>query len=98
MTKNTSKKIKELKGVKPTNISETHLKQMQDTVGKLNQSQLEIGNMEARKHSILHYMAGVNDELTKLRTEFEKDYGTDDVDIKTGVINYKEDGEADKKD
>ena len=43
-------------------------------------------------------MAGVNDELTKLRTEFEKDYGTDDVDIKTGVINYKEDVEADKKD
>jgi hypothetical protein len=97
-TKGTNAKIKELKGIKPEKISETHLKQMQDTVNKINQSQLEVGNLESRKHAILHYLAGVNDELTKLRTEFEKDYGTDDIDIKDGTINYREDVEADKED
>ena len=39
------------------------------------------------------------DELTLLQAEFEKDYGTADVNIQDGVINYpKENGEADKKD
>jgi len=33
-----------------------------------------------------------------MRDEFEKEYGTADIDIQTGIINYKEDVEADKKD
>ena len=33
------------------------------------------------------------------KKNFEKEYGTADVDIQTGIINYpKENGEADKKD
>ena len=34
-----------------------------------------------------------------MHSEFEKQYGTNDIDIRTGKINYpKENGEADKKD
>ena len=99
MAKNTTAKIKELKGIKPEKSSDEQLKKVQDTVNNLNRSQLEIGTMESRKHDLLHGIAGMRDELTLLQTEFEKEYGTFDIDIQSGTINYpKENGEADKKD
>ena len=97
--KGTSKKIKELKGIKPEKISEDQLKKVQDTVNGINRAQLEIGSMELRKHEMMHQIAGLRDSLTVLQSEFEKDYGTFDINIQDGTINYpKENGEADKKD
>lgn len=95
-TKGTNAKIKELKGVKPEKITDEQLKKVQDTVNSLNRSQLEIGSMEVKKHELMHNIAGLRDELTVLQGEFEKDYGTFDINIQDGVINYpKENGEAD---
>ena len=54
--------------------------------------------MEIKKHEIMHNIAGLRDELTKLQTEFETEYGTYDIDIQDGTINYSENGEANKKD
>ena len=94
--KGTTAKIKELKGIKPEKITDEQLKKVQDTVNNLNRSQLEIGSMEVKKHELMHQVAGLRDELTVLQGEFEKEYGTADVDIQTGTINYpKENGEAD---
>ena len=98
-TKGTSAKIKELKGIKPEKITDEQLKKVQDTVNTLNRSQLDIGSMEVKKHEVMHQIAGLRDELTVLQTEFEKEYGTFDINIQDGTINYpKENGEADKKD
>ena len=91
MAKKTSKKIKELKGVKPETISKEHLDKMQELINSLNRSQLEIGSMELRKHEVMHNMESLRDDLTSLQKEFEKDYGTFDVDIQTGKINHPED-------
>ena len=96
MAKNTSKKIKELKGIKPEKITDEQLKKVQDTVNNLNRSQLDIGSMEIKKHEIMHSVAGLRDELTLLQTELEKDYGTFDINIQDGIINYpKENGQTD---
>jgi len=92
--KDTSKKIKDLKGIKPEKISEDQLKKVQDTVNGINRAQLEIGSMELRKHEMMHQIAGLRDELTVLQSEFEKEYGTFDINIQDGTINYKEDGET----
>ena len=97
-TKGTNAKIKELKGIKPERITDEQLKKVQDTVNNLNRSQLEIGSMEIKKHEMMHQIAGLRDELTLLQTEFDKEYGTFDINIQDGTINYKEDVEADKKD
>ena len=97
-TKGTSAKIKELKGIKPEKITDEQLKKVQDTVNNLNRSQLDIGSMEVKKHEVMHQIAGLRDELTILQAEFEKDYGTFDINIQDGMINYPENGEADKKD
>ena len=96
--KGTSAKIKELKGIKPEKITDEQLKKVQDTVNSINRAQLEIGNQEIKKHEMMHQVAGLRDELTVLQGEFEKDYGTFDINIQDGTINYPENGEADKKD
>jgi len=95
MAKNTSKKIKELKGIKPEKITNEQLKKVQDTVNNINRAQLEIGSIELKKHEMMHRIAGLRDELTLLQGEFEKDYGTFDVNIQDGTINYGEDVKAD---
>ena len=85
--------------LKPEKITDEQLEKVQKTVNNMNRSQLEIGSMELRKHDLLHGIAGLRDELTLLQKEFEKEYGTFDIDIQSGTINYpKENGEADKKD
>ena len=93
--KGTNAKIKELKSIKPEKITDEQLKKVQDTVNNLNRSQLEIGSMEVKKHEIMHQIAGLRDELTVLQGEFEKEYGTFDVNIQDGIINYpKENGKV----
>ena len=98
-TKGTNAKIKELKGIKPEKITDEELKKVQDSVNNINRAQLEVGAMELKKHEIMHHIAGLRDELTVLQGEFEKEYGTFDINIQDGTINYpKENGETDKED
>tara|TARA_R110001583_G_scaffold152232_1_gene304030 strand:- start:53 stop:358 length:306 start_codon:yes stop_codon:yes gene_type:complete len=94
--KGTSKKIKELKGIKPEKITTDQLKKVQDTVNGINRTQLEIGSIELRKHEMMHSIASLRDDLTVLQKDFEKEYGTFDINIQDGTINYeKENGQAD---
>jgi len=97
-TKGTNAKIKELKGIKSEKITDDQLKKVQEAVNNLNRSQIEIGSMEVKKHELMHQIAGLRDELVELQKELEKDYGTFDIDIQTGTINYPENGEVNKKD
>ena len=84
---------------KPEKITDEQLKKLQTTVSNINRSQMEIGMMESKKHAVLHHISVSQENIGKLRTVFEKEYGTADVDIQTGIINYpNENGEADKKD
>jgi len=85
-------KIVDLKS-KPEKITDEQLKKVQETVNTINRAQIELGSMELRKHEMLHQLAGVKDELTLLQDELKKEYGTVDVNINDGTINY--DGEAD---
>ena len=98
MAKGTNAKIKELKGIKPEKITDEQLKKVQDTVNNLNRAQLEIGAMELKKHEMMHHIAGLRDELKVLQDEFEKEYGTFDINIQDGIINYPENGEVNKED
>ena len=81
--------------LKPKNVSEDQLKKIQSIVDRINKAQMDIGALEARKHQALHFIAGVNDELTLVQEQLKKEYGTDDINIMDGTINYpKENGEA----
>ena len=86
----TKKKEEVIDFTKPEKITDEQLKKVQETVNTLNRSQLEIGSIELKKHEIMHNMAGLRDELTLLQAEFEKQYGTYDINIQDGSINYPE--------
>jgi PP-loop superfamily ATP-utilizing enzyme len=96
MAKTKKEKIVDLK---PEKITDEQLKKVQETINVLNRYQMEVGQMESRKHELLAVIADSREELGKLQTQFQEEYGTFDVNIQDGVINYpKENGEADKKD
>jgi len=93
--KGTSRKIKELKGIKPEKITNEQLTKVQNTVNNINRAQLEIGSIEVKKHEMMHNIAGLREELNVLQQEFEKEYGTFDINIQDGTINYeKENGKV----
>ena len=86
-------KVIDLKS-KPEKITDEQLEKVQNTVNTINRAQLEIGSMEVKKHEMMHQLAGIREQLTALQKDFEKEYGTFDVDIQTGTINYRENGET----
>ena len=96
MTK--KEKVVDLKP-KAEKITKEQLEKVQNSVNNINRVQLEIGSIELKKHELMHNVAGLRDELVLLQSEFEKEYGTYDINIQDGTINYpKENGETDKKD
>jgi len=79
-------------------VSEEHLEKIQSSVSSINKAQMELGDFEVKKHQLLHFIAGAQDKLGLLRAELDKEYGTDNINIQDGTINYEADGETDKED
>ena len=95
MAKNTTKKIKELKVEKPSKITNEELNQVQSVVNDINRGQLEVGSIESKKHNLLHHISALQEQLGKIQSEFKEIYGTVDINIQDGAINYKEDVKTD---
>lgn len=93
----TKEKIVDLKS-KPEKITDEQLEQVQKLVNNINRGQLEVGAMELQKHENMHAITGLRKDLEVLQDELKKEYGTVDINIQNGTINYKEDVEADKED
>ena len=100
MAKRKTPKVKDVIDItpKPEKVTEEQLKEVQGLVTAMHRMQMDIGVAESRKHLNLHNIAGLNDQLTLVQEEFNKEYGTTDVDLRDGTINYPENGEANKKD
>ena len=92
--KGTSRKIKELKGIKPEKVTDKQLEAIQETVSVINRAHSEIGSIETKKHALMHQVSASQEVLHTLQTELEKEYGTVDINVNDGTINYKEDGEV----
>ena len=95
MAKNTTKKIKELKKKKPSKITNEELNKVQSVINDINRAQLEVGSFESKKHSLLHHIAMLQEKLGEIQVDFEKTYGTADINIQDGTINHKEDVKTD---
>lgn len=67
-------------------ITEKQLKSIQDLVGQINNGQLQIGQLETQKHTLLHQIAEVQKGLKEFQDELEKDYGKVNVNITDGTI------------
>ena len=67
----TKKKKEELVDLKPEKVTDEQLQKIQGIVDKINQTQMNIGQLEARKHQALPFLAGTNDELLPVLSEFK---------------------------
>jgi len=98
----TTAMIKELTGKKPEKINEQHLARLQASIKTIDQLTHEVGSIEVRKHALMKAMETIQTRVETLRVELKDEYGTDDINIQDGTINYntnqKENGEANKKD
>jgi len=83
-------KRKTKKAEKSSKITNEELNSLQDLVNNINRHHLQIGQLESQKHSTLHGLAGLNDELVLMREKFKSNYDTDDINISDGTINYNE--------
>ena len=90
---------------KAEKVTDEQLAKIQGSVSSINNHQMELGRMETRKHQLLHNLSSIQDQLTLLQEELQKEYNTIDINIETGDINYPsenpnlpENGETDKKD
>ena len=82
------KKKDKVVDLKPENISEEQLKELQQVVSAINKLQFDIGTMEVQKHNALHALFQGNDKLNEMQGKFEEQYGTNDINIQDGTINY----------
>ena len=92
---------------KPEKIEEQELAMIQSMIKTIEQLTNEIGQIEVRKHALMKAMEGVQTRLEGQRAAMQTKYGTDNINLQDGVINYPnpapqnnptENGEADKKD
>tara|TARA_R110002020_G_scaffold40256_6_gene119174 strand:+ start:615 stop:884 length:270 start_codon:yes stop_codon:yes gene_type:complete len=83
MAKRKTKKV-----AKATKITNEQLDNLQKTINLLNRAQMQIGVLHTNIHQLTHHIADTNDKLTLMQSEFEKEYGTYDIDITDGTINY----------
>ena len=101
MAKNTTKKIKELKGIediRPEKITDEELTKLKALVKDVNMMHHELGVFEGRKYQMLQLLTKQQTAISALQDDFKKEYGTLDIDINDGSIKYPENGETDKKD
>ena len=89
------KKKNKVVDLKPGKISDEQLKDLQQVVSAINKLQFDIGTMEAQKHSALHALFQGNDKLNEMQGKMTEQYGTNDINIQDGTINYKEDEPSD---
>jgi|TARA_A100001391_G_C4983838_1_gene256093 FtsZ-binding cell division protein ZapB len=72
-------------------ISDKDLKEIQSVVNTINSLQFNIGKIETQKHQLLHNLDEAQKGVRVMQDKLVKNYGTYDVDLKDGTINWKED-------
>ena len=91
MAKRKTPKVKDLR---PQNVTTEELKNLQQLVNAIRQGEMQLGQLETKKHGLLHQILGVQEQISLLQKEFEKTYGNVDINITDGTISYPEDEQA----
>tara|TARA_R100000005_G_C4947689_1_gene169534 strand:- start:194 stop:475 length:282 start_codon:yes stop_codon:yes gene_type:complete len=83
--------VVELK-TKAEKISEAHLNQIRGAVNSVNKLYFNIGQIESQKLTLLNNVELAKKHISELQGMLEKEYGSFDVNLDDGTINWpKED-------
>jgi len=87
-------KVEEMVDLKPkaTKITDDQLARLQEVVNNNNAIQFRVGALEAQKHELMHQQASVQEKIVQLQNAFSEEYGTFDVNLQDGTINYPDNG------
>ena len=75
---------------KAEKISEEHLKELQGLVNGINSIQFNVGKIEVQKHELLHNFSVLQQKTALMQDTLTKEYGSYDVNIEDGKINWPE--------
>ena len=75
---------------KADKVSDEQLSKLQNVVSNINKLQFDIGTIETQKHNLLHAFFIANDKIKELQDDFMKEYGTININIQDGTINYND--------
>ena len=89
------KKKEKVIDLKPEKISEEELQELRNVVTAINKLQFDIGTIEVQKHNALHALFDGNERLNQIQTALQDQYGTNDINIQNGTINYASDEPSD---
>ena len=79
-------------------VSDEHLKELQNIANRINTIQFNIGKMETQKHNMLHELSVSQDKITLMQDTLMREYGSYDVNLNDGTINWpKEESSKDEK-
>ena len=77
-------------------ISDEHLKELQGILNITNNIQFKIGQLEGQKHSLLHELGLSQKNIIEMQDKLSKEYGSFDVNVTDGTINWPKEGENEK--
>ena len=77
-------------------ITDEHLKELQEIVNVINNVQFNIGKLEGQKHNLLHELGLSQKKIIDFQDVLNKEYGSFDVNIADGTINWPKE-ESDEK-
>jgi len=84
-------KEKELKvKQKVEKIAEKHLTKLQNIINGINALQFNIGKMEVNKFNAMKELGKSQNEVSEMQDVLLREYGTYDVNIHDGTINWPE--------
>jgi hypothetical protein len=89
------KKKNKVVDLKPEKISDEQLTELQQVVSAINKLQFDIGTMEVQKQNALNAVFQGNDKLNEMQGILTEQYGTNDINIQDGTVNYKKDEPSD---
>ena len=85
------RKTPKAKDLRPQNVKAEELKQLQELINLIRQGEMQLGNLETKKHGLLHQIIGVQEQIGLLQNKFEETYGKVDINITDGAISYPQD-------
>ena len=78
-------------------IKDEQLKELQGLIENINQSQIQIGQLETQKHLLLHQLSEIQQELQKFQKSLEKEYGKISINMQDGSYESIKEDELNKE-
>ena len=75
-------------------ITDKQLENLQKKIVAIQEFQRQIGTIEGQKHILLHQLVVAQDELQKMQTTLEEEYGKVSINIQDGTYTEITEDEA----